>query len=148
EGSKTVKVMAIDENGLTSGWTTLTFSCADEGSGAQGEGEDLGGGDEGGGGGDSGTTPNLTIRAIPSLVRSGETTNLHWSASNVTSCSVQGENGDQFSGTISPEPEGQTSSPITEQTTYTLSCEDEDGNTLTQSATVNVNPIWSEPGLN
>ncbi|MBI4080046.1 hypothetical protein HY414_02390, partial [Candidatus Kaiserbacteria bacterium] len=47
EGSKTVKVMAIDENGLTSGWTTLTFSCADEGSGAQGEGEDLGGGDEG-----------------------------------------------------------------------------------------------------
>ncbi|MBI2613056.1 hypothetical protein HYW59_04620, partial [Candidatus Kaiserbacteria bacterium] len=144
EGSKTVKVMALDENGLTSGWSTLTFSCSDPGSNAQGGGEDLGGGDEGGGGGGGGATPNLTIRAIPSLVRTGETTNLHWSASNVTACTVTGDNGDSFTGTISPEPQGQPSSPINEQTTYTLSCEDDDDNTLTQSTTVNILPVWSE----
>ncbi|MBI2612253.1 PKD domain-containing protein [Candidatus Kaiserbacteria bacterium] len=144
EGSKTVKVMAIDDNGLTSSWTTLTFSCTDEGSEAQGAGENLGDDEDTGGGGDSGATPNLTIRAIPSLVRSGETTKLHWSASNVTACTVTGENGDSFEGTISDEPTGNETSPITAQTTYTLSCEDDDGNTLTQSTTVNILPVWSE----
>ncbi len=145
EGAKTVKVLAQDENGLTSGWSSYTFSCSQSES-QSGEGENLG--EQGGAGGDSGISPNLTIRAIPSFVQTGETTKLHWSASNVTACTVTGSNGDSFEGTISPEPEGQQTSAIQEQTTYTLSCEDEDGNILTQSATVSVNPIWSEPGLN
>lgn len=144
-GSKRVKVIALDENGLTSNWTTFTFSCTDPGKQSEGQGSGLGDGNgDGGGGGDSGATPNLTIRAVPSLVRSGETTSLHWSASNVTACTVSGSNGDSFTGTISAEPAGNESASIEAQTTYTLSCTDADDNVLTQSTTVNILPIFSE----
>jgi hypothetical protein len=139
-GAKTVKVIALDERGLTSGWATFSFSCVDpEGQGA-GDGSVGGDGD----GGISDITPNLYIRATPSLVAPGETTRLHWSASNVASCAVTGQNGDSFSGAVSDEPEGNETSSIFEQTVYTLACEDDEGNTLTQSATVNVLPVWSE----
>lgn len=140
-GAKNLKVIAIDERGLTSGWATFSFSCVDP----EGQGGDGSVGDDGGGkGGTGGTSPNLTIRAIPSLVAPGETTHLHWSASNVAACTVSGTNGDSFSGAISDEPAGNETSAIFEQIIYTLSCEDDDGNTLTQSATVNVLPVWGE----
>ncbi|MCL4851469.1 MAG: hypothetical protein KJZ78_08795 [Bryobacteraceae bacterium] len=154
-GTKSVKVIAIDDRGLTSGWAGLSFSCTE----SESQGEEVGNGEGDGTGGNSlqgrgDTTPNLTIRAAPSLIRAGEVTHVHWSASNVTGCTVQGTNGDgvdaganknsRWQGAISPEPEGVESSPIVARTTYTLSCEQDGGGALTQRATVNIVPFWNE----
>jgi hypothetical protein len=140
-GEKTVKVMAQDEGGLSSSWATLSFTCADSATAGLNDGGD----DTGDGGGGTFLPPSadLDIRAIPSLVRQGNTTQVNWSATNVQSCTVLGENGDQWSGTESPIG-GETSSPITGQTTYTLTCIDTEGNTLQQQATVNVIPGFEE----
>jgi hypothetical protein len=85
----------------------------------------------------------LDLRVVPSLVRGGNTTKVNWSAQNVESCTVSGENGDSWNGVQSPVG-GETSSPITTQTTYTLSCIDVDGATLTKQATVRIIPSWRE----
>jgi len=88
-------------------------------------------------------SPTLDLRAIPSLVRSGNTTKVHWSTQCVVSCSVSGSNGDAWSGLTSPLG-GETSRPITAETTYTLSCRALDGATLTKSATVRIIPTFQE----
>ena len=174
-GSKTLKVMAQDEGGLTSEWATLTFSCTETPPpppAATGQCSDTTDNDNDGlidaldpdctatagfsewppenptGGnppGGSGTNPAavLDLRVIPSLVRRGNSTKVHWSAQNVESCTVTGQNGDSWIGSASPLG-GQTSRPITGETTYTLSCTDLDGNTVTRSAEVRVIPGFQE----
>ncbi len=73
----------------------------------------------------------------------GNTIKVHWSAQNVVSCAVQGTNGDAWSGISSPLG-GETSPPITQATTYTLSCLALDGSTLTKSPTVRIIPTFQE----
>ena len=85
----------------------------------------------------------LDLRVIPSLVRSGNTTKVNWSAQNVESCTVRGDNGDSWTGISSPLG-GKTSKPITAETAYTLSCLDLDGTTQTRQATVRILPSWEE----
>lgn len=66
-------------------------------------------------------TPSPTIvtwKVHPTLVRKNDTVLVTWEVQNVTSCTVTGDNGDSWSGTSG----SQTSSPITSQTKYTLSC--------------------------
>lgn len=149
EGAKSVKVMTQDDRGLTSGWTTHSFNCAtpENPDVDYGAGGDLGAGGSGGGGG----APALTIRAIPSIVRSGSATTVSWSAANVVSCHVSGTNGDGADSDTDPDSPwrgavstGVPTSAISSQTTYTLSCVDGDDNTLTQSATVNILPVFQE----
>jgi hypothetical protein len=84
--------------------------------------------------------PSGNIRAIPQLVRSGDVTNVSWSAANVSSCTVSGTDSDSWSGASG----SQVSSKITGQTIFTLTCTGLDGSTLTQSATVNIIPIFQE----
>ncbi|PIR82690.1 hypothetical protein COU20_01150, partial [Candidatus Kaiserbacteria bacterium CG10_big_fil_rev_8_21_14_0_10_59_10] len=87
-GTKTIQVLTMDEHGHTSGWVSHTFVCGETGEAAPFQFSDDTSGTSGN------QSPSLTLRAIPSLVRIGETTNLHWSAANVASCAVRGTNGD------------------------------------------------------
>jgi hypothetical protein len=163
-GSKTVKVLAEDEGGLASDWATLTFSCTETPPPA-GQCSDTT--DNDGDGlvdslepdctataslSESGTPPPppqpslnavLDLRVIPSLVRSGNTTKVNWSATGVTSCAVTAPNGDSWNG-LESAVGGETSSPITAEMTYTLSCLDLDGSTQTRQATVRILPSWRE----
>jgi hypothetical protein len=154
-GNKTVRVLAQDEKGMMSGWSSLSFNCtAADITTAQtitSEDDTLGGGftDDGGagfgigtGGGTGVTLADLVLRAVPSLIRRGETTKVTWSAANVASCTVTGENGDSWTGLVSPVG-GRISRPITQRTTFTLTCLG-GGNTLVKTAVVNVLPNWEE----
>jgi len=161
-GSKTVKVMAEDEGGLTSAWATLTFSCTQTppptnqcSDNADNDGDGLidsldpdcttsDGFSEFPPGQPPPPPPPppppdavLELRAIPSLVRRGNTTQIHWSAQNVQSCTVAGDNGDSWSGTASPVG-GRTSRPITGETKYTLSCVDLEGDIHVKMAKVHI----------
>jgi hypothetical protein len=146
-GAKTVKVLAQDSNGVSSPWSTVSFTCAqgpDKDADAMADdapGDGSGIGMDGAGGGV--VSPDLSLRAVPSLLRRGLTTKLSWSATHVTSCSVSGSNGDTWQGIVSPVG-GAVSSPITNQVVYTLSCTASDGQTYIQKATVNVIPGWQE----
>lgn len=143
-GAKTVKILAEDSRGASSSWQSHSFTCSE----ADDEDSDSGNGEEEGGG-EGSLTPEatLSIRAVPSLVRQGEQTTVRWEAGAVSSCVITGSNGDALPG------EGQTlavsgealSSPITQQTTYTLSCvESGSGTVETATATVNILPIFQE----
>ncbi len=162
-GAKTVKVMAQDEGGLSSAWA-VTFSCVPTVSLCSDNADNDNDGlidsqDPGctatGGLNEAGTPPGsqsppptsqdaiLNIRVIPSLVRSGNTTKVNWSASNVSSCNVSAPNGDSWTG-LQSILGGNVSKPITAQTTYTLSCLTLDGRTLTKTATVRILPRFQE----
>lgn len=140
-GSKTVKVMAEDEEGLTSGWTSTIFVCTGGEGGAALTGEDtvnLG---------NDVISPepsvnDLSLRALPSLVRTGATTKVHWSSQNMASCTVIGSNGDSWDDLASPV-NGEVSGAIRSLVTYTLTCR-AGGDTFTKTATVNVLPSWVE----
>lgn len=87
-------------------------------------------------------SPSLDINASPSTVDSGQTSTITWSASNVSSCYVQGSNGDGGSGVwtgLTHTGSGRTTSPLTSNTTYTLYCTTGSGSPYTDTVTVSVN---------
>jgi hypothetical protein len=86
------------------------------------------------------------LQAKPALLAKGSTTQLYWNTENVSSCTVTGTNGDAFSG-VGSGASGRTSGPISSQTTYTLICQSLPGATpatITETATVNVVPVFQE----
>lgn len=95
-------------------------------------------------------SPNVTITANPTRVRSGERSVITWSASGVTSCEVTNPLGNKLaSGNADHGSNFSTNSPytatITSQSTYTIICKMRGGrNDLTDSVTVNVIPIFQE----
>ncbi len=147
-GRKTVKVLVIDSTGLSSNWATFTFSCRGQAefagiaSGAiSKEDNAINAG--------AGAAASLSIRAIPSLVRPGETTHVFWSTTNMTTCAITSvadtaANGKGIWVGAFSSPTGAQTSPIRMQTTYTLACQDANGATLTKSATVNLVPLFNE----
>lgn len=140
-GSKTVKVRTQDEGGLSSNWATLSFNCADSATvGLNNNGNNT---NTGGNTGGNALTTVIDIRVIPSLVKSGNTTKVNWSATAVSSCSVTAPNGDSWNG-LQSVIGGEISTPITAETTYTLSCLDLDNATQTKTATVKVIPVFRE----
>jgi hypothetical protein len=84
------------------------------------------------------------ITASPRLVGSGKTTQISWSSENAASCTVTGSNGDTWDGLNGSE----TSSPITQVTTYTIQCDDADPDTteddFSHAVTVVRVPSWLE----
>lgn len=76
----------------------------------------------------------------PNLVMEGETTKITWSSIETKSCSVTGSNGDSWTG-LSGE---KTSSPITGETTYTISCTAFDNTKVSETKKVNIAPGVSE----
>jgi len=143
-GAKTLRVRAEDETGVRSAWAALSFSCAqDEMTEATvplfgDDGATLNGQDAAGA-----SSADLQLRAVPSLVRSGSTTRVTWSATGVESCAVTGTNGDEWVGTESPVG-GEASGSIRGQTVYTLACTDRSGAAHSRTATVNIVPTWQE----
>jgi hypothetical protein len=94
-------------------------------------------------------TPDLNIRAVPSLVRPGRTTKLSWSSSSMRSCSVSGSNGDLWEPTetdkrLESPIGGDQSSTIKAETVFMLSCDGLDGKAYSKQATVRVIPSWTE----
>lgn len=157
-GSKRIKVYAADQYGARSAERTVSFTCAeitldtvrtgptlDEECLADPslpqcfdhDGEGLGIG-----GGGLGLQPALSLRATPSLVRSGATTVLTWSAEHVSACSVSASNGDEWDGITSPVG-GERTSPIRNRTTYTLACESAAGD-VSKTVDVVIIPSWQE----
>lgn len=80
------------------------------------------------------------LQVNPKLVGGGGHTTVHWDVSNVSSCSVTGENGDSWSGASGSH----TSGAINQQTTYTLSCAGLDGSAVHETAIVGVLPSYQE----
>jgi len=94
----------------------------------------------------------IDIRVSPSLVRTGLTTTVRWTAESVSSCYVD-ENNPAISDSWSDGAMGcdgsrcessHISSEITQQTRYTLHCTGLDGETYTDAATVNILPVFNE----
>jgi CARDB len=90
----------------------------------------------------------LSLESSPSRVRSGSTSTLVWSATNVAQCSLAGPgvstgvvSGDS-NGTIATQ--NATTTAITGQTTYTLSCAGLDGNAASASTNVSLIPAFIE----
>lgn len=81
------------------------------------------------------------IFAVPSLVNPAGTTVVRWLSVETDTCEVtSSSNGDVWSGIFGEE----LSSPILEQTTYTLTCTGFDGSTVTDTAVVEIVPAWEE----
>lgn len=85
----------------------------------------------------------LDIRVSPSLVRQGESTTVTWTSSGMVSCVVS-EDAPGLNDRWTTLNGTQLSGPITQQTTYTLSCLDEDDDVFTDTARVNILPVWEE----
>ena len=88
--------------------------------------------------------PRALIDASPARVRSGGTSAISWSASDVTGCSVSGPG-------LSPNPTTDyatattsQSVAITTQSTYTITCSTASGSSLTDSVIVNVVPVYQD----
>lgn len=145
-GAKGAKVLAQDSSGVSSPWATIAFTCAANPNPLDADadlGADTGSGIGIGGGAGGAASPDLSLRAVPSLLRKGQTTKVTWSATRVTSCTVSGSNGDSWTGLTSPVG-GALSSAISQQVIYTLSCTNAAGTAFSQRATVNVLPGWQE----
>jgi hypothetical protein len=85
---------------------------------------------------------SVTFRVTPTLVRSGESVQVAWSATNVISCSVS-EDSPNINDAWTGISDTKTSSPISQRTTYTLSCIT-DTETITRTGTVNIVPMSRE----
>lgn len=91
-----------------------------------------------------------SIRAVPSIVRAGETSNITWTSDHVKSCTVVGTNGDSWPLTPQDGPKpaaltgSETTSPLQTQTTYTLTCLTALGTALVDKAVVNILPVFEE----
>jgi len=82
----------------------------------------------------------LLVAVVPTSVLSGGTINVYWDTNHARDCIITGSNGDNWSGNSGVE----TSSPITGTTVYTLQCRDEDGNWVTDQATIILSPRFEE----
>jgi hypothetical protein len=73
------------------------------------------------------------------------TTQINWQATGVTGCNIHGSNDDAWICTgAACANDSHTSTAITAQTTYTLSCAVSGQPNIVKSTTVNVTPIYQE----
>lgn len=91
--------------------------------------------------------PEATISANPTRVNSGSTSQISWSGTGVTSCTVSGPGGTLASGSSDEDFAFTTGSPqsvtISSQSLFTISC-DVNGSPVSQTATVNIIPLFQE----
>ena len=78
------------------------------------------------------TSLAVTLTATPQSVPAGGSTTLQWTSTNAVSLSI-----DNGIGAVTP-PSGQTSVPVNQTTTYTITATDATGGTNTASVTVTV----------
>jgi hypothetical protein len=91
--------------------------------------------------------PSLTVsrhlNVRPQLVQQGSSAKVYWQVSNASHCSVTGSNGDAWNSAASGEA-GVATSPINQQTGYTLLCTGIDGSSIRETKTVDVVPSFRE----
>ena len=94
--------------------------------------------------GSGGAAPNadLSLSASPTLIRSGETTTLIYDIVDASNCSLAGTNGDSWA--LSSNSGSQTTSALTTETTYTLSCIDLSDEQVLANITVKIIPSFEE----
>lgn len=89
-------------------------------------------------------SPEIALWNVkPTLVQSGQTATVSWSAQSVASCRVSGTNGDSWTSLSGDE----TSGRITSQTTYSIFCQGLPGAspaTAASSTVVNIAPEYQE----
>lgn len=91
-------------------------------------------------------SPQGNITAVPSLVHAGETSLISWTTEDTITCTVTENNAginDSWTGLSGSK----TSSALTQQTKYTLTCQGQLGATppsFNDSVTVNIVPIFEE----
>jgi len=83
------------------------------------------------------------LQILPTLVPQNTSTKLFWNLANVSSCTVQGENGDHWTGASSGSS-GVTSALLTQQTSFTLSCTGDDSSHIQETGTVYIVPVFQE----
>jgi hypothetical protein len=98
--------------------------------------------------------PIGVLTVSPSIVQSGATTTVSWNIASVQSCTVSGSNNDGTVGSTDTNAPGiwsglvgaKVSSGITQQSTYTLTCVQDDPRQppFTESASVNIAPAFQE----
>ena len=91
---------------------------------------------------EGGVEANLSLTASPGITRPGETVTLNWSATGTESCSIGGSNSDSWilvgqSGAV-------VTSAISEETSFTLTCEKTGGGIEQKSVTVKITPSFQE----
>ncbi len=87
------------------------------------------------------------LEAHPSLIGEGFPVTLFWNVANVqaNTCEVKSvSNTDDWKGMASSGQSGIPTSPIRQQTIYTLTCTGLDGSAFTENATVNIIPKFRE----
>lgn len=137
-------VNATGYNGCNGGCNITRYPFCTTVQNPNGDGEiewvTIGGGDDGGSG--LGVTDiACEIFASPTLVNPGGNTVIRWLSTEAVSGEVtSSSNDDSWTGAIGEE----LSSGLTEETTYTLTCEGFDGTILTDSITVDIVPLWQE----
>lgn len=88
-------------------------------------------------------SPQGNITATPSLVHTGETSEISWTSQYTSSCTVTEDNpdiNDSWTGITGTKP----SSGITQQTIYTLRCIGLDSSTFVDTTKVNIVPVFEE----
>lgn len=85
----------------------------------------------------------LNIQVSPALVRPNVRTTVSWTSSGMESCTVS-EDSPSFNDAWSGLTGTQQSSGITQRTTYTLTCRNEEGGVFTDTAVVNILPVFEE----
>jgi hypothetical protein len=80
------------------------------------------------------------LTALPSLLPKGTPTTLYWNVGNVSTCSLTGSDGESWTGTSGTH----TTTPVSQQTVFTLSCAGLDSSTVNESITVNNVPVFQE----
>ncbi|MFA5942691.1 MAG: hypothetical protein WC798_03410 [Candidatus Paceibacterota bacterium] len=94
-------------------------------------------------------SPDAQISANPARVQAGDTSEIEWSASGVTSCEVTDPSGNKLAtgnaehGNNFSKNSPYTTEPITGQSTFTIVCKT-NGEDITDSVTVNIVPLFQE----
>jgi hypothetical protein len=95
-----------------------------------------------------GFSDGTALHIVPSIVPQAHTTTISWSIQNVQgTCTVSGTNGDVWHSAADGSANSagsQTSSPITRQVAYTLSCTGLDSLPYIETHTVNIIPQFRE----
>lgn len=88
----------------------------------------------------------IDINAIPRIVNPGDNTTLTWDTQNATSCTISWPGGNYSIplAQLNVGTQQQDFGPVTQSTTYTLSCVGTNGATVTDSVLVRINPNFIE----
>ncbi len=131
-GAYSFAVRAGAENGLISNWSTIVGAC--------GVAADVCPSCAAG-------VPSVSITATPPLVSPGQTSQINWDIAGldtIQTCSITGSNGDTVAWDTISNTSSYTTSAITAQTTYTMSCTFSDVGTMTDITSVFLVPAWEE----